>query len=287
MSRKVIFIINPKAGVKKKMDVPAFIERHFSPAIEKEIVLWENANDFDSIRRRISEGGFTIAVAVGGDGTVNQVAAALNHTDVALGILPFGSGNGLARSIGVSMDIQKALKQIESGTVRKIDSGMINNFPFFCTSGTGFDAQIGHRFASSTKRGFWTYCKIIFRELFSYVPREYEINIDGKELKQKAFLLTFANAGQYGNDFYIAPGAQLDDGQLQLVVVRPFSIWVAPFIVRKVFKRKPSRYISISAGKDIRVKVKGPTAIHFDGEPVSVNENIQVSIMGKTLNVIS
>jgi diacylglycerol kinase (ATP) len=289
MQHKVIFIINPKAGVKKKMDIPAFIREHFPAETEKEIVLWKDPNDFESIRQRIVSGGFTIAVAVGGDGTVNQVAAALNHTDVALGILPFGSGNGLARSIGVSMDIKTALKQIVTGTIRKIDSGTINGIPFFCTSGTGFDAHIGHLFAGSTKRGFWTYCKIIFRELSSYQPKEYEISIDGKELKKTAFLLTFANAGQYGNDFYIAPGALLDDGLLQVIIVKPFSFFVAPFIVWKVFRRKAenSRYIRTYAGKHITVKVQGEAILHFDGEPVKTGKNIEVEIAPATLRVIS
>jgi YegS/Rv2252/BmrU family lipid kinase len=289
MQHKALFIINPKAGVKKKMDIPAFIGEHFPAGIEKEIVLWKDPNDFESIRQRIVSGGFTVAVAVGGDGTVNQVAAALNNTGIALGILPFGSGNGLARSIGVSMNIKKALLQIANGTVRKIDSGTINGIPFFCTSGTGFDAHIGHLFAGSTKRGFLTYCRIIFRELSSYQPKEYEISIDGKELKQTAFLLTFANAGQYGNDFYIAPGALLDDGLLQVIVVRPFNFFVAPFIVWKVFRRKAenSKYIRTYAGKNIIVKVKGGAAIHFDGEPVTTDKDIEVKVVPATLNVIS
>lgn len=289
MPKKVLFIINPKAGVKKKMDVPAFIEEHFPSGIEKEIVTWNNPSSFEAIKNKIFEGGFTVAVAVGGDGTVNQVAAVLNNTNVTLGILPFGSGNGLARSIGISMDIPQALQQVAKGTAKKIDSGTINDIPFFCTSGTGFDAHIGHLFAGNTKRGFSTYAKIILKELFSYKPQRYKLTIDGKEINEKAFLLTFANAGQYGNDFYIAPEAKMDDGILQVVVVKPFNLLMAPFIVLKAFRRKAhtSSYITTFRGKEIKISRSEESVIHFDGEPATVKGNIYVKVAQQTLSVIS
>ncbi|MDP2386094.1 MAG: YegS/Rv2252/BmrU family lipid kinase [Bacteroidota bacterium] len=286
--QKVAFIINPKAGVKKKMDVPAFIEEHFSKIIPKEIILWKNKDDFESIKERVLTGGFTIAVAVGGDGTVNQLAATLNNTNIALGILPFGSGNGLARSIGVPMDIKAALNQIERGKVNRIDSGTINNIPFFCTSGIGFDAHIGNLFASSTTRGFSTYFKIIRRELFSYKPKTYELTIDGEKIKREAFLITFANAGQYGNDFYIAPLADMRDGILHISIVKPFSLFMAPVLAYKAFKKRThlSKYVETFTGKDISVKISEPSPIHFDGEPTQVEEDLSVKVYDQTLNVV-
>lgn len=286
--QKVAFIINPKAGVKKKMDVPAFIEEHFSKEIQKEIILWKNKDDFENIKQRVLTGGFTIAVAVGGDGTVNQVAATLNNTNIALGILPFGSGNGLARSIGVPMDIKAALKQIERGKVNKIDSGTINNIPFFCTSGVGFDAHIGNLFASSTTRGFSTYFKIIRKELFSYKAKTYELTIDGKTIKREAFLITFANAGQYGNDFYIAPLADMRDGILHITLVKPFSLFMAPGLAIKAFRKKAhlSKYVETFTGKNISVKITEASPIHFDGEPLLVKENLEVKVFEQTLNVM-
>lgn len=288
MSEKVAFIINPKAGVKKKMDVPAFIEEHFPKSISKEIIVWKNKDDFDSIKQHVLTGGFTIVVAVGGDGTVNQVAAALNNTTIALGILPFGSGNGLARSIGVSMDIKEALRQIEGGKTNTIDSGTINNIPFFCTSGIGFDAHIGNLFATNTKRGFSSYFKIIRKELFSYKPKTYELNIDGRIIKREAFLITFANAGQYGNNFYIAPLADMRDGILHISVVKPFSLFMAPSLAYKAFRKKIhfSRYVETFEGKEISIKITEPSPIHFDGEPTEVKEDITVKIKGNTLKVI-
>ncbi|MFL5753237.1 MAG: diacylglycerol/lipid kinase family protein [Bacteroidia bacterium] len=289
MEKKVIFIVNPKAGVKKKIDVPRLIEDNFSKAIPYEIIIWKNKNDFNSIRERIFTEKFTIAVAVGGDGTVNEVAKAVNHTNVVLGVIPFGSGNGLARSIGVPMNAIAAIKRIENGIVKTVDSGLINAKPFFCTSGMGFDAHIGSLFASSTKRGFWTYTKIVIRELFGYKSQEYQIKQKGGTITKKAFLLTFANAGQYGNDFYIAPEANMTDGLLHVVILKPFSLLMAPFLVLKIFNRKAnrSRYIETFTATELTIQRSAPGAVHYDGEPESMPADVQVSVVPQSLKVIS
>lgn len=287
--KKVVFIVNPKAGVKKKIDVPQLIADNFSKEIPSEILIWKDKNDFEKIRERIFAGNFTIAVAVGGDGTVNEVAKTVNHTNVALGVIPFGSGNGLARSIGVPMNAIEAIKRIENGSIKTIDSGLINDKPFFCTSGMGFDAHIGSLFASSTKRGFWTYAKITIRELFGYKPIEYKITNNGSTFTRKAFLITFANAGQYGNDFFIAPQASMSDGLLHVAILRPFSLLIAPFLVAKIFRRKAhqSRYIETSTAAALTVSRPGPGAIHFDGEPGEAGAEVTVKIVPQSLKVIS
>lgn len=289
MQKKVVFIINPKAGVKKKMNVPAFIEEHFSKEIEKKIIVWQKIEDLGKIKQEILSGGFNVAVAVGGDGTVNQIAEIINHTDIALGILPFGSGNGLARSIGVSMDIKTALSQVASGHVKKIDSATINDIPFFCTGGTGFDAHIGHLFATNKKRGFSSYVKIIFRELRRYKPKHYKLRLDSKEYEHDAFLITFANAGQYGNDFYIAPNAVMNDGILEVVVVKPFSFFSAIGLVIKAFKRKShlSKHVITYSAQNISVELPENSYIHVDGEPKPMSGIINVRINRNSLNVIS
>src|ERR1700741_5030256 len=217
--KKVVFIVNPNAGAKKKINIPQLINSHFSKDIPSEILTWDVKNDFSKISERIFAGNFTIAVAVGGDGTVNEVAKTVNHSEIALGIIPFGSGNGLARSLGIPMNALAAIKRLENGSVRTIDSGLINGKPFFCTSGMGFDAHIGSLFATSTTRGLWTYAKITTKELFGYKPLEYKITHSGGTFTRKAFLITFANAGQYGNDFYISPQASTTDGLLHIVVL--------------------------------------------------------------------
>jgi len=289
MEKKVVFIINPKAGVKKKMDIPAFIKEHFSSEINYDIIIWNNKDDFKNIQQQILNGNYTIAVAVGGDGTVNQIAQTVNHTNIALGILPFGSGNGLARSIGVPMDIKGALGLIAKGKTKKIDSGLINKVPFFCTSGVGFDAHIGALFASNTKRGLKSYIKIIWKEYFSYKAQDYKLIVDGKEENVNAFLIAFANAGQYGNNFYIAPQAAMNDGIIDISVLKPFALPSAIGLLRKILARKAnlSKHIQSFSGKEIKLIRKEAGPFHFDGEPGITGAEVIVTVVPNSLNVIS
>ncbi len=286
--QKVAFIVNPKAGVKKKLDIPGLIRANFSSKIPYEILVWGNKNDFLAIKNRVLNEGFTIAVAVGGDGTVNEVAKTVNHTEIALGIIPFGSGNGLARSIGVPLDAIAALRCIERGNIQIIDSGLMNDHPFFCTSGIGFDAHIGALFASSTKRGFWSYTQITLKELLGYKTKKYSISFNNQTIEREAFLITFANAGQYGNDFYIAPAASMQDGLLHMVIVKPFPLLTAPALALKIFGRKAesSRYIETFASAEIKLSRPAPDAFHIDGEPQYANKEMIIKIVPGSLKVV-
>lgn len=288
MNKKVAFIINPKAGVKKKIDLQQFIRDNFSKSIPFDIILWENKDDFESIKKRIHEGGYTIAVACGGDGTVNQVAAAVKQTPVALGILPLGSGNGLARTLRIPMDLKKALKTIETASIRLIDGGTINGHSFFCTCGVGFDAHIAGRFASSTKRGFWTYFKITMGEFFSYKPKQYTIQADDVRVTTPAFLITVANAGQWGNDVYIAPKAKIDDGIFHVSILKPFSNLTLPGLGLKIMNKRVHKSPSLQTlkGKNITISFDGVLPVHFDGEPTEFKDVIQVDVVPGALKVV-
>ncbi len=286
--KKVAFIVNPKAGVKKKIDIPQLIRSNFSKDIESEILIWDNKNNFESIQQKVLNENFTIAVAVGGDGTVNEVAKTVNHSNVALGIIPFGSGNGLARSLGIPLNSIEAIQRIETGSIRTIDSGLINDKPFFCTSGIGFDALIGGLFATSTKRGFWTYTKITFRELFGYKPQQYSLSFNNTTINRSAFLITFANAGQYGNDFYIAPAAKMNDGLLHVVVLRPFPLLAAAPMALKIFqgKAETSQYIETFTTTEIKLLRPKAGAVHYDGEPDTMPEEILIKVVPQSLRVL-
>jgi len=288
MQKKVAFIINPKAGIKKKIDVSGFIKNNFPTTILYDIIIWKNKDDFESIKHQLLTGNYTIVVAVGGDGTVNQVAKTINQTAIALAILPFGSGNGLARSIGVPLDIKQALQLIATGEIKKIDSGIINNVPFFCTSGIGFDARIGTLFAESTKRGLTSYVKIVLKELISYKAQTYTITVDGQTHQLKAFLIAFANAGQYGNNFYIAPQAIMNDGILHVTVLKPFHPLAVFGLFFKILRKKIhySKNIETYSGKKIIVVQNNPAAFHFDGEPGITGKEVHVSIIPNSLNVV-
>ncbi len=286
--KKIAFIVNPKAGIKKNIDIAAFIKGNFSRDIFSEIILWEEKNKLDTIREKLLSENFSIAVAVGGDGTVNAIASIINKTNIALGIIPLGSGNGLARSIGIPLDPALALKRLEKGAFKFIDSGLINEVPFFCTAGLGFDAHVGERFAFAPKRGFWSYVKITLAEILSYKPQEYTIEYDGKKIIRQAFGITFANASQYGNDFFIAPAARMSDGLLHLVILKPFPLIAAPFLAYKIFRKKAesSRYIETFTAKDISVTRNGEAPVHFDGEPGSMGTHVHIHLVPASLKIV-
>lgn len=288
MSQKIAFIINPKAGVKKRIDVSEFIQANFPKDITYDLIIWKNKDDFSSIKDQIINGNYSVAVACGGDGTVNQVASVVVNTTIALGILPLGSGNGLARSNAIPMDLKKALTVIANGNFQKIDSATINGIPFFCTAGIGFDALIADKFASSSKRGFNTYLKTTIKEYFGYKPNNYTINVDGKQLKLKAFLITIANAGQWGNDVYIAPHAKINDGILHLSILKPFSKLVIPGVALRLLSKRihSSSHFESMDGKHISIDFHGQLPVHFDGEPMLANDSIEVNINPLSLNVV-
>jgi len=286
--KKIAFVINPKSGSDRKTDREALIRGLLSNAYDSEIILWKNISDRDEIFRRVTGEDFDVAVAVGGDGTVSQLLEALCGTNVALGIIPFGSGNGLARHLGVPLDATSAMRLLETGTVKKIDKGRINNRSFFCTAGVGFDARIGKIFAESTQRGFWTYAKLTLRELRAYKPETYVIDIDGKKIERTAFLITIANAGQYGNNAWIAPKASACDGLLHLSILKPFRWWNALGIARKLFNKTldTSRFLETHSGKHIRITRKDSGAAHYDGEPDTMGTELDASLDCGALNVV-
>lgn len=288
MSRKILFIVNPNAGKKISGKLIETIRNEFPSSIHNDITIWKDRQHFHEITQSLKTGGYTDAVAVGGDGTVNQVAKTILNTNIALGIVPAGSGNGLARSLGISVKTEEAIKQIALGNTRVIDSGTVNTIPFFCTSGVGFDAHIGKLFATSAKRGLQSYVKITIREIFNYKPTHYTIQIDGKEIKREAFLITVANAGQYGNDFYMAPQALLNDGLFHLVILKPFSLLKGLGTVIKVLQKKAHKasLIETFTGKDIIIKREEEHSIHYDGEPGTQGRELHYEMHPLSLKVI-
>jgi YegS/Rv2252/BmrU family lipid kinase len=288
MQQKIAFIINPNAGVKKKIDIIQFIKLNFPKSIPYDFIVWKNKDDFESVKQQILAGNYSIAVACGGDGTVNQVSSVVAHTNMALGIFPLGSGNGLARSNHIPLDLKQALLIIERGTVKQIDGATINDHPFFCTAGVGFDAHIANEFAASTKRGFITYFSTSVKEFFGYSPNLYKITVDGKVIETKAFLITVANAGQWGNDVYIAPEAELTDGILNVSILKEFSKVAIPMIGIKLFSKKIHTSINLQSekGKQIDIEFDGELPVHFDGEPIKVSHKLSIKIMPLALKIV-
>jgi YegS/Rv2252/BmrU family lipid kinase len=276
MPRKLLFIINPKAGKKLGPALLPLIEKKLKGKLEHEIAIWKNIAEFHLIEERLHMENFTDAIAVGGDGTVNMVAKTVLNTNFTLGIIPAGSGNGLARSLGLPMDTEEALDTVIEGKSSVIDSGEANGIPFFCTSGVGFDAHISHLFATSETRGLKSYVKIIRREFSNYKPQTYVLKYNGEAIERTAFLITVANAGQYGNDFYIAPTALMNDSLFQVVILKPFKSYNLPGLLLKIFRRKAyaSRFIETFSCSELLIERRKEDFLHFDGEPAMAEKNV-------------
>lgn len=276
MTRKLLFIVNPNAGKKISELIISIIKKEFPKEINYQIVIWNDKNNFEEIDYLIDSGHFTEAIAVGGDGTVNRVAKSLIGKNIFLGIVPVGSGNGLARTLGLSMKIEEVIKQIVDGRKEIIDVGNVNGRPFLCTSGIGFDAHIGNLFATSAKRGLQSYVKITVSELFKYRARNYTLRLNGKEITRKAFLITVANAGQYGNDFYIAPEASVQDGMFHVAILKPFNFLNVWGILLKILRRKAHHSSSIETYTTNELSIIRNTedTIHFDGEPATESAEV-------------
>lgn len=287
--KRIIFIMNPISGTIRKSGIPKIIEK----TLDKEYYEFSIAETNYSghayeIAKDAKEKGFYAVVAVGGDGTVNEVAKAIVHSDTALGILPCGSGNGLARHLMLPLDIQKAVEVINMHTVHDLDYGLINNIPFFCTCGMGFDAFISMKFAEAGKRGPVTYLENILREGLKYKPETYEIIDENGTSIRRAFLISCANASQYGNNAYIAPQASMSDGLLDITIMEPLDMIEASQISIDMFNKTLNNNSKIKTFKTKNIQVHREKAgfIHYDGEPVMTDADVDISVVNKGIKII-
>lgn len=288
MSRKIVFIVNPNAGKRISDRIISTIRKEFPKDISYQVVIWKDKDHFEEITSMLKTEGFTDAIAVGGDGTVNYVAKTILNSGIRLGIVPVGSGNGLARSLGLSMNIEEVIRQIVRCKTTTIDNGVVNNIPFFCTSGIGFDAHIGNLFASLTKRGLQGYIKVTFRELFRYRAKNYTLEFNGQTIQRKAFLITVANAGQYGNDFYIAPQASMQDGLFHVAILKPFNFFQVFGLMTKILNKKAhlSKRIETFITDKIKITRDQKDTIHFDGDPAFTEKEVVFENKARSLDVI-
>lgn len=286
---KITFIINPASGRSRKNKLARMIEENIDhQKYDPEIIESKKPGEASLIAAEKASQGYRIVVAVGGDGTVNEVAKSLVHTDTLLAIIPTGSGNGLARHLKIPISPIKAISLINQMNWRKMDYARINGTPFFCTSGIGFDARIGNIFAGQRKRGFIAYMKIIIKEFYKYKPLHYTIEMNGEKIKREAFLITIANSSQYGNNAFIAPNADVGDGLLDLCVVSKFpnyKFWELG--VRMVCKKLPkSPYYEKFTVNEVKISSEDKTFMHYDGEAAGSGNEVEISICPGGLNVI-
>lgn len=287
--KHITFIMNPISGTVSKAKIPALIERKldttkFTYSIEQT----EYAGHGTELARQAALRGDDIVVAVGGDGTVNEIGKALTGTDTALAVLPCGSGNGLARHLMIPMNLERAIDIINAGEVHSLDYGTINGMPFFCTCGMGFDAFISMKFAEAGKRGMATYVQKVLEEGLKYKPETYEITDASGCRHYKAFLVSVANASQYGNNAFIAPQASMSDGLLDVIIMEPFDILEAPQVALELFNKTLDKNLKIKTFKTDKITIhrSEPGLIHFDGDPKMTSADVEIDIHKQGINIV-
>ena len=288
--KRIIFIVNPISGTASKEHSPEQIaEVMDSERFNCEVRFTEYRGHAAEIAREAAKDGADVVVAVGGDGTVNEVARSLVHTDTALGIIPCGSGNGLARHLCIPLNTTKALELINTCQIEAFDYGVINGLPFFCTCGMGFDAFISLKFAEAGKRGPITYVENVLKEGLKYKPETYEIVDDTGTSRYKAFLIACANASQYGNNAYIAPGATMKDGEMDVIIMEPFTALDAPQIAADLFMKTLGNNSKIKTfrTRSLHIHRKEPGAIHYDGDPIMTDNDIDVCIEHLGIKIVA
>lgn len=287
---KVCVIINPVSGTESKKNIPEDVAKAFDQK-EFDVVfrITGYPNHATEIAKDALDNGFKYILTVGGDGTVNEVAKVLVETDAILGIIPFGSGNGLARDLNIPLESEKAIQIILQGNTRTIDYGSANGNIFFCTCGVGFDAFISDKFADEKKRGPLGYVRNIMEGVIEFKPEDYELIYDGGVIKERAFLINCANASQYGNEVYIAPGADMEDGKMNVSILKPLNANEVPHTTLQLFTKnidKNSKMTTFLTSK-ITIKRNRKGIMHVDGEPVKTDNKIEVQIFPKGLKVFA
>lgn len=291
--KNIAFIINPISGSKEiqkeKKKLPKLImqtldDKQWLP----NITFTEYAGHGTELAYQYARMGFDAVVAVGGDGTVNEVARGLKETKTALGIIPMGSGNGFARHLNIPMRPQKAIELINHSEPINVDYGLANGRMFVCTCGTGFDAVIADNFAAGSKRGFMSYIQNTIKEAFTYHPRTYHIVGDGLDVTHKAFLITFANANQWGNDAKIAPKASMQDGKMDIMLMSSNALLAGASLALRLFAGSidGSHFMDTIRAKEVTVEREEIAPFHIDGDPVEMEKDIHIKMVPDGLRVL-
>jgi YegS/Rv2252/BmrU family lipid kinase len=289
LKKNILFVINPISGGQNKKGFTKLADHYLDKNMfEAKYIFTEAVGHAYTISRDAIANDTDIVIAVGGDGTMNEVASALEGTARQLGIIPCGSGNGLARSLGIPLDHRKAILRLNRLEEQRIDSAVFNGKKFFNMAGMGFDAHISARFARDTTRGLRGYVKTTLQEIASYKAQVYKIEIDGNAYEDEAFMLSIANSSQFGNNAHISPSASMCDGLLDVCIVKTFPLYLFPVLGYHMFNKSvdKSQYVDIIKGKYIRIQREKEGPVHLDGEPSEMGKEINIEVKQLSLRVL-
>jgi len=289
--KKIIFIVNPKAGITPKSKVVIeLLAGNIVPASRfiPEVVFTERAGHATELAKDAVVRGVDIVVASGGDGTVNEVACAMVNTGIPMGILPAGSGNGLARCLGISMSYALALRTIIRGKTKLMDVATVNDILYTSIAGIGFDAHVAQKFSEKFLRGMISYMQVTLNEYSSYKPLTYNLTIDGVSMEKQALMIIFANSDQFGFNTRIAPDAKVDDGLLDVCIIKKMPATQIVNIGYHMMMGTPAKsgYAEYFKGKEITISTSTDPLMNIDGEAKIVKSPVQISIKPLALRVI-
>ena len=287
--QKIRFIINPISGRSQKNDLPRQIEQFLnSDRYEYDIKVSEYAGQARVLAREAVEQHYNIVAAVGGDGTINEIGTELIGTDMALAVIPCGSGNGLSRCLNIPLDPVKAIELINRDAVCLIDTVQVNDVPFISIGGTGYDAQVANDYALDTRHGFNTYLHYIVKNYFTLGEKEYTLQLANRSFTTKAFFISFANSNQMGYDFPISPKASLWDGKVDICIVRkpnPLELpIVGSFFLSSHMDKSPK--VDIMQVPELTIVRPEADVVNIDGESKHFDKDLHIKVNPLSLHVI-
>lgn len=285
---KALLIINPVSGTSKKHRLDQRVKQRLAEVgMDVDCIWTKAAGEATNLAREAAAKGYKTVIAAGGDGTINETAMALSGSGVSLGIIPCGSGNGLARHLNIPVDIEGSIDVICQGNAEICDHGEVNGRPFFCTFGIGFDAAVSQKFAQSKHRGKMTYIKNTLREYVNYKPEEYAITANGEVVTERAFVVAVCNASQYGNNAYIAPHASINDGLLDVTIINYGNVLTTALVGLDLMAGTIEKNMLIHTfrTKSLHITRKNSGPVHIDGEPMILGSEIDIKCREHMLKI--
>ncbi|MFM2386157.1 MAG: hypothetical protein RL660_914 [Bacteroidota bacterium] len=289
LQRHIAFIINPKSGTDRNKALEQLARQHYA---DQDVVLHflvtAHAGHAIQLAKACAEKCFEAVIAVGGDGTVNEVAQGLINTNTMLGIIPKGSGNGLARACGIPLNELAAMQVVSRGYSKTIDTGVINNELFLSNTGVGLDAQVAQACMHQEKRGILMYIRNSIRMFASYKPLKYRITIDGEVYTEKAIMVSIANGNEFGYGFKISPTASHVDGKLDVMIIKPLNFFTASYVSFKAWYGNLHKYSKVKhlLGRQISIEAEGMSCHQIDGDYRANNGQVAAQIQAKSLQVL-
>jgi len=282
------FIINPISGTINKLNYDIKIDKYFRDSkINPIIEFTKRGGHATEIAVKFVNQSLDAIVVIGGDGTVNEVVNGIGNSGIPMGIVPSGSGNGLARHLGISLILRKALETIKQAIIQPIDVIDINGKLSVNVSGLGFDALVAHKFQNIDKRGLVSYIKVVVSEFVAYKPHKYNIIIDGEKYEREAFLISIANSSQFGNNAFISPKASVLDGKMDICIVKPFLKIESPLVIEQLMTGRldKGKYLEVIRAKEVEISQE-LDIFHIDGDPFENGRIIKAKIIPSTLKMI-